>query len=79
MLLALGLLCVLQLSLAQDISCPAELLVNSNGTLEYSELPTTTPVPVPGYDPGAIGGWFNLAGLFVDAARPGTLPYGKYT
>jgi len=77
-LLALGLLCVLQLSLAQDITCPAELIFISNGSVEYSELPTTTPISIPVYDPGAIGGWYNPIASFVDGIRPGTLPYGKH-
>jgi len=77
-LLALGLLCVLQLSLAQDIICPAELIVVSNGSVDYSELPTTTPVSIPVYNPGGIGGWYSLVGGFVDGIRPGTLPYGKH-
>jgi len=81
-LLALGLPSVLQLSRGPDITCPAEQIVLSNGSVEYSELPTTTPVSIPVsipvYDPGAIGGWYNLIASFVDGISPGTLPYGKH-
>ena len=56
MLLALGLPSVLQLSRGQDITCPAEQIDISNGSVEYSELPTTTPVSIPVYDLGVIGG-----------------------
>ena len=77
MLLALGLPSVLQLSLGQEITCPAEQIVISNGSVEYSELPTTTPVSIPVYDPGAIGRWYNLIASFVDGIRPGSLPCCK--
>lgn len=46
--------------------------------MEYSELPITTPVSIPVYDPGAFGGWYNLIGSFVDGIRLGTWPYGKH-
>ena len=76
-LFALWLLCALQLSLAQNLTCPAQQTTfNQNGTLEDRQVPTSSPIPPPRVPTSGIEGWFNIAGLFADAVRPGTLPYG---
>ena len=76
-LFALWLLCALQLSLAQNLTCPAQQTTfNQDGSIRERSVPTSSPLPPPRDVTSAIDGWFNIAGLFVDAVRPGTLPYG---
>ena len=52
------------------------LTENSNGTVTFTGLPAGSGPVSSNYDPGAIGGWYSLASGFVDAVRPGSLPYG---
>lgn len=62
-----------------QIDCAGKSLVTVNttdGTLAFNSLPAGAGPVQPIYDPGAIGGWYDLAVKFVDAARPGSLPYG---
>lgn len=60
-----------------QIQCNGPLVaVNTNGRLNFSSLPAGAPFVQPVYNPGAVGGWYDLAGGFVDVVRPGNLPYG---
>ena len=60
-----------------QIQCPARpATLNSDGTVTYSPLPSGSDLFNNSYNPGAIGGWYSLASGFVDAVRPGNLPYG---
>lgn len=64
--------------LARAVQCPSDsVLVGSNGTLVFRALPPGSDNSDPVYDPGAIGGWYSLAGGFVDVVRSGSLPYGE--
>lgn len=59
-----------------QIQCPSAFVtILSNGTADFDGLPAGAEDVDPVYDPGAIGGWYNLAGGFVDVVRPGSLPY----
>lgn len=61
-----------------QIQCPAPFVrVFPNGTADFDSLPPGGEDVDPVYDPGAIGGWYDLAEGFVDAVRPGSLPYSK--
>ena len=58
--------------------CPTELLtISSNGTITFSPLSNGSGPVDASYDPGAAGGWYALANGFIDAVRPGGLPFGK--
>lgn len=77
----LGLLVLVSLIVPNggQIQCPANLLTYfpNNSTVIFNPLPPGAENTMPEYDPGPIGGWYNLAARFVDAVRPGSLPYGK--
>lgn len=64
-------------SWGQQLQCQTETVtVFRNGTADFGSLPAGAQDIVPVHDPGPIGGWYDLAGKFVDAVRPGNLPYG---
>lgn len=42
----------------------------------FEPLPPGAGPVQPVYDPGPVGGWYDLANRFANAARPGGLPYG---
>lgn len=64
--------------LVTAVQCPAESVVNENGSLIYRPLSPGSDIADPVYDPGVIGGWYSLAAGFVDVVRSGSLPYGEY-
>ena len=74
------LLHVFVLSCCSGQQCPRQGLTtfSGNGSVTFTPLPPGSDNINPTYDPGPVGGWFNLARGFVDAARPGGLPYSKY-
>ena len=77
-LLALSLLSLVCCGWGQGIQCTRPFVRPApDGTLDFEELPAGADPVQPEYDPGPIGGWYSLAGGFVDAARPGSLPYGE--
>jgi len=60
------------------IQCPANPATrNADGSVTYSPLPSGSSPTNASYNPGAIGGWYSLASGFVDAVRPGSLPFGR--
>lgn len=60
-----------------ELQCPNELLTISNGTITFSPISEGSGPVDASYDPGAAGGWYALANGFVDAVRPGSLPFGE--
>lgn len=76
--LALILAIVISLCHGQRLQCTNDpLIVEADGTINFEPLPAGESDEIPAYNPGAVGGWYDLAGRFVDAVRPGSLPYGK--
>ena len=60
-----------------QIQCGGRLLTrHPNGTVMFEPLPPGAGPVQPVYDPGPVGGWYDLANRFANAARPGGLPYG---
>ena len=76
--LALMLISLVSICCGQ-IQCTRSYVTQSpDGELEFEGLPPGAPNVGPRYNPGPVGGWYSLAGGFVDVVRPGSLPYGKY-
>ena len=61
-----------------QLQCRNDLLAVTDGSIDFDPLPAGQSDEIPAYNPGAVGGWYDLAGRFVDAVRPGSLPYGKF-
>ena len=67
------LLSALQMSSA--VQCPTGTVRVVNGELAFPKVSQVNFSMIPESSSGMLGGWYAMAGDFVDAVRPGGLPY----
>ena len=65
---------------ANILVCPedVEVVLDSDGNLNYNSLPPTTPPDREEYSPQGLAGWYDLARGFVNTVQSENLPYGKH-
>ena len=77
MFIAVVLLVYMQLHVSFAVECKAgRVMVPAAGSLVFPDVPRNiTYEEISDYDGGPLSGWYSMAGGFVDAVRPGGLPY----